>query len=149
MSRISWKRFCIWGHDTQVCGRYANGHCTLCGKVRAEKWRIRKPVLYRNILASAKKRGFIVTLTYEDFLKINLLPCHYCGGPLPTTGYGVDRKNNEPYYSIENSLPCCERCNETKSNKLTYEEFRLVLDYRKNPNKYKIDQKENNHELHS
>lgn len=35
---------------------------------------------------------------------------------------GIDRINNEPFYKIENSVPCCPRCNFLKRD-LTYEEF--------------------------
>ena len=35
---------------------------------------------------------------------------------------GVDRKNNELFYNIENSLPCCKSCNSMKMA-MTYDEF--------------------------
>lgn len=49
--------------------------------------------------------------------------CHYCGGSLPPTGAGLDRKDNNGPYSLANAVPCCRRCNTIKGNAFTYEEF--------------------------
>lgn len=53
-------------------------------------------------------------------------PCHYCdtvGNPF----VGIDRKNNEPYYRVENSLPCCKRCNKAKCDD-SYSDFMMYLE---------------------
>jgi hypothetical protein len=68
-------------------------------------------------------RGFEMTLTFEAFEILNSLPCHYCGGELPESGYGLDRINPLLGYIPGNVVPCCETCNIAKSN-LTELEFR-------------------------
>ena len=85
-------------------------------------------------------------LSKEEYLHIASNECHYCGNidikKNRRTGVtielnGIDRKNNEPYYKIENSLPCCGRCNEMKSNML-YGDFilkiRKMVEFTKNTN---------------
>lgn len=66
--------------------------------------------------------------------------CHYCGidendfVPIWGTFYGskrgrtleVDRKDNGQGYEIENCVLACAVCNNAKSAKFTYEEFKRV-----------------------
>ena len=67
--------------------------------------------------------------------------CHYCGIEesdfLPIWGefYGgkkrggileVDRKDNAIGYKIDNCVLACAVCNMSKSDKFTYEEFKMV-----------------------
>lgn len=67
--------------------------------------------------------------------------CHYCGIEksdfLPIWGefYGgkkrggtleVDRKDNTKGYEIDNCVLACAVCNNAKSDKFTYEEFKAV-----------------------
>lgn len=83
----------------------------------------------------AKKRGFSWHLTHEEFDELIRMACYYCGGePELVKGNtvtvkgvrqhysGVDRRNNEPYYSKENAVPCCATCNMLKGS-LNEEEF--------------------------
>jgi hypothetical protein len=85
-----------------------------------------------------------VELNIEQFKEITTKPCHYCDRltknlyeaylrefidvkkdprRLKTLlGNGIDRKNNNMGYTIENSLSCCAKCNFMKG-KLSYEEF--------------------------
>lgn len=72
---------------------------------------------------AAIKRGLSWSLTLDEFSALILLPCHYCGNPLPETRSGLDRKDNSVGYEIGNVTPCCTICNRMKSNLFTYEEF--------------------------
>jgi len=68
--------------------------------------------------------------------------CHYCGiqekdfiaiwGPFYGGKRGpileVDRKDNTQGYNIENCVLACAVCNNAKSDKFTYEEFKRVGD---------------------
>lgn len=75
----------------------------------------------------AKQRGIEWRLTeqeYRTLLAENR--CHYCDGPLGETGVGLDRTENERYYSIENVVPCCGRCNRIKSNVFTFHEMKTL-----------------------
>lgn len=52
--------------------------------------------------------------------------CHYCGGDLPRTGSGLDRKDNQKGYSLENCVPCCRPCNVAKNSTFSYAEMLLI-----------------------
>jgi 5-methylcytosine-specific restriction endonuclease McrA len=51
--------------------------------------------------------------------------CHYCGGPLPQAGHGLDRKENTKH-TADNIVPCCRDCNTIKSNRFSFEEMMMV-----------------------
>ena len=81
----------------------------------------------------AKKRGYPFELTKEQFKQIVVQPCIYCGASLTqekrikgnngTFKYtGIDRYDNDKGYTVENSVPCCGKCNRTKTN-MDIEEF--------------------------
>lgn len=72
-------------------------------------------------------------LTKEQFMEITKRNCDYCGGPpvseragdaLRTRGKdsgryvynGIDRKDSGKGYTVENTVPCCSKCNYMKSN---------------------------------
>lgn len=61
---------------------------------------------------NAKKRNIPLRLTFKQFVQLVAhAKCHYCGGPLPRTGHGLDRKNSKLSYSTKNCVPCCQPCN--------------------------------------
>jgi hypothetical protein len=101
---------------------------------------------YGRYEASAKKRGYNFTLTKDEFKTITKSNCHYCGiGPIHEyakgwLGYntvykanGIDRKNNEYGYTLENSLPCCSICNHAKHT-MQYDDFKTWIDRLKQHN---------------
>lgn len=72
-------------------------------------------------------------LSKEEFREITQKNCYYCSEEpsaytsnyYPNGGYvgnGIDRVDNSLGYSIENCVPCCERCNKMKLD-MSYEEF--------------------------
>jgi hypothetical protein len=78
--------------------------------------------------SSAKKRKILVTITFEQFGIIRGEDhCYYCGGPLPLSGCGVDRKNNDLGYIPGNCIPCCTICNSIKGSELSCSELLGVL----------------------
>ena len=89
--------------------------------------------LLSNYKKSAKLRGYLFNLTEEEFRKLTKQRCFYCGKEpsykikQKSTGVdyvynGVDRKNNNEGYSVENSVSCCGVCNVLK-RKLSVREF--------------------------
>jgi hypothetical protein len=94
--------------------------------------------------------------SFETFLRLSQLPCHYCGKiksnkynpyttPLKTGRItkewfdqcwfeynGLDRIDSSKSHSEDNIVPCCVHCNIAKSN-MTTEEFiswiRLIYEY--------------------
>lgn len=73
----------------------------------------------------AAKRGYTFSLTFEEFVKISEMDCHYCG-KIPDqiisigsyskwTKNGIDRVDNSIGYEMFNCVPCCKYCNRMKS----------------------------------
>lgn len=69
-----------------------------------------KFIQYRS---KARQRGFIFTLTKEEFGLLVSQSCVYCGSK---ESIGVDRIDNDLGYSIENCSTCCTMCNMMKKN---------------------------------
>lgn len=84
----------------------------------------------------AKARGLSFELSKEEFRSLIEAPCHYCGmagSNLKITrhhpGYphnGIDRKNSDLGYAIDNCVPCCRTCNFAKRD-MPYEDFKAWL----------------------
>lgn len=62
----------------------------------------------------AKSRNLVFNLTFEEFMTFWQQPCFYCGDSIETVG--LDRINNAKGYELHNLVPCCYRCNWSKSN---------------------------------
>lgn len=77
-----------------------------------EKWSTYK--------SNAKRKGLSFALSLSDASALFSRPCEYCGGK----GGGIDRINSECGYTVENSVPCCAKCNYAKRD-LTREAFLL------------------------
>lgn len=72
---------------------------------------------------AAKSRGLEWSIPFQEFVELVKRSCHYCGGELPKTRAGLDRKDNNIGYTLDNSVPCCAACNQLKSDIFTFEEF--------------------------
>ena len=75
----------------------------------------------------AKRRGLSWTVPQELYESLIACSCHYCGGSLPSTGVGLDRKENRQGYEPENVVPCCTRCNVVKGANLSYPEMVIAM----------------------
>jgi len=58
-------------------------------------------------------------LTFEQFQIIINQSCFYCNQP---NARGIDRIDSDKPYTIDNSHPCCQICNQMKSDR-THQEF--------------------------
>lgn len=83
--------------------------------------------MFRRALNYAKRHGYVWTITEGEFQGLRGKPCHYCEGPLPETGHGLDRIDCSRGYEADNVLPCCQSCNRKRSNDWTVEETRLAV----------------------
>jgi hypothetical protein len=95
---------------------------------------------YKSIMRSYKYnaalRGHSFDLTFEEFKKLVLSNCYYCGNE-PSNIYfknyydvpynGIDRIDNSIGYSLINSVTCCKMCNIAKNNN-TFEKFTEWID---------------------
>lgn len=140
---LLWDCLCECGNKPTVRGQaLKSGITRSCGCYRDERikhsWDSRKVygesqqnqtfIKYR---LSAKNRGLSFELTKEQLLEITAENCHYCGrepsnvrkGPRGNHVYnGIDRKDNENGYTLDNVVPCCGICNRMKLT-LGYEAF--------------------------
>ena len=82
---------------------------------------------YRAGKKSAKKRNIKFTITLDEYVSIvgNAI-CIYCNGPLPETGFSLDRMNNKRGYELDNVVPCCATCNSIKGSFLSYTEMIII-----------------------
>lgn len=79
---------------------------------------------YSKYKHDAKRRHYPFELTLEQFTLIISQPCNYCGSPGPN---GIDRKNNDDGYTLNNSVPCCFRCNKIKMDYSVEEMFHHLI----------------------
>lgn len=68
---------------------------------------------------NAKRRDKLFSLNKQEFFRIVLSNCFYCG---KDNAMGVDRIDSEVGYVIENCVPCCKYCNYAK-NDMSTEDF--------------------------
>lgn len=66
-------------------------------------------------------------LKIKEFEEITSKSCHYCNGfslerNPKSRGNGIDRKDSEVGYEINNCVPCCATCNFVKNN-MGYQDF--------------------------
>lgn len=82
--------------------------CKECSKFLGKEYR-------KNHLEewNAKRRKILFKLSKKQLDNLINLPCFYCNSHI---GIGVDRKDNDKGYLINNCVPCCPRCNRMKSN---------------------------------
>lgn len=95
--------------------------------------------MYRmTIVTRANKAGIPVYLSQQEYIEIARRDCHYCGEKPrsklwesrnrilanrdPIELNGIDRKNSDGPYSVDNCVACCKTCNFMKHD-CEYEEF--------------------------
>lgn len=85
---------------------------------------------------AARNRGHAFELTKEQCRALLLGDCFYCGAPprtslrvvgkhrgvVPQKVNGIDRKDNDLGYTVDNSVSCCAVCNHMKHT-LSVDEF--------------------------
>lgn len=71
----------------------------------------------------ARRTGMEFSIALAEYKKLLEQPCHYCGGPLPEVGAGLDRIDSKVGYIPTNVRPCCWPCN-TGKNKMPEKAFR-------------------------
>lgn len=87
---------------------------------------------YQSGQKRAKKQGLPFELSFETWCDLVVgQSCSYCGAGLPPTGFGLDRIDSRLGYTFSNVTTCCASCNELKSDRLTSQETKNLVDFLK------------------
>jgi hypothetical protein len=81
---------------------------------------------YSALKAQCKVQKVHVNMSFEFFKDIITKPCHYCGGPGPRYGKGMDRIAYAGGYTKDNVVPACGICNDLRGVTFTVEEAKLI-----------------------
>ena len=107
--------------------------CSNCRKTNSHRIGIDTAfkTLFSDYKRNAKTRHFEFSISENDFKSLTQQACFYCGNAPTYVKHakrgnyiynGVDRRNNDIGYTMENCVPCCKKCNYAKHT-LTTEEF--------------------------
>lgn len=142
---------CICGKESKINSSAIGKSSRSCGcmqkesviaKIKDGGYTSIKNKIYDNYKRAASKRGYVFDLSKEEFNDITSKDCFYClAKPNMVYKYGrgekgyrfadaytdykyngVDRVDNSIGYVLENCVPCCKICNNSKST-LSVEEW--------------------------
>jgi hypothetical protein len=123
---------CDCGQERRVLGYHLTaGHTKSCGCVNPGRRLRPYEAVFNTLRREAARSQKVVELTYEDFLTFTRIPCcHYCGHSVlwneynaKSSVYNLDRIDNTLGYLKNNLVVCCRRCNYSKADRFTYEEW--------------------------
>jgi hypothetical protein len=91
--------------------------------------------LFVHLLQECKRKGVDCNLSFEEFCELRGKFCHYCKvGKLSGASHSLDRKDSNLGYSLENCVPCCWPCNDTKGHRMSYDEMINLMAFRAKAN---------------
>lgn len=146
-----WKCICDCGNATLVrSNSLISGNTKSCGclqKITISKIKSlpfghsHKNKLFDNYKRGAASRGVDFNLSFDMFVSLVSDNCHYCGSePLfkqydtsiahnnkPIHFNGIDRKDNDKGYVIDNCVTACKYCNFAKGTR-SYKDFVLWIE---------------------
>jgi hypothetical protein len=119
--------------------RRRQGVCIYCGESKPCKCRSQNPEKYNRLKACAKRRKIEFSMTkkeFEEWIASMPLACTYCGVSVDQLASSrcskrsitVDRMDNGVGYKIDNICLACHRCNNSKSNFFTFEQWKKIAD---------------------
>jgi|694.fasta_scaffold128163_2 hypothetical protein len=82
---------------------------------------------YKYYKRRAENLGLEFDIDIDEFLKLIEKMCHYCGTKKDLWN-GIDRKNNDIGYTLNNIVPCCYMCNMLK-NTVGYTTFFNIISH--------------------
>lgn len=136
-----WRCLCDCGKKCIVIGSsLKSGNTTSCGcNYKFKQGESSFNALFNSYKRAARKRNLKFELSKEDFRKITIKNCYYCGG-IPSNKFltsiynngayvynGIDRVDNMRGYVLDNCVPCCETCNKAKQT-MSVDEFYEWID---------------------
>jgi hypothetical protein len=142
-----WLCLCECGTERIVnSNNLTTGATTSCGCLRNElvsKRTSKRPYesIYNRLCSSATRRNIPVAITYDEYLLFTKYDkCHYCYSPLiwnkyvnvnrnDSAAYNIDRKDNSLGYTKNNCVECCSKCNWSKGDRYTHEDWYGMTGY--------------------
>lgn len=91
--------------------------------------------VWRNVQRNAMLKKRLFTLSQEDFEKLVIQPCYYCGFYSNYKFVGIDRIDNKKGYVLNNCIPACTMCNMIKNTDhpcAFLDKIDLICAYRQN-----------------
>lgn len=135
-----WECTCICGKVKFICAySLTKGRSLSCGcKPDFRVNNSAQKEVVNSYKKNARNRGLNFNLTDEQVLKLTQQNCYYCDCPPFKSNRrehkynyysynGIDRKNNDEGYYLDNCVPCCKRCNTMKTN-MNLKEFKRILE---------------------
>lgn len=138
---VYWLCDCVCGGDTIVStNQLRSGNTKSCGcRIGATHSTAARDKLLRDYQSNAKTRGHLWSLSPDEFFRLTVGDCHYCGAPpghtkaVPPrksgiqngahyTYNGIDRVDSSVGYTLSNCVSCCSICNLAKKD-TPYDEF--------------------------
>lgn len=120
-SKVRWikdqrTKICVTCHRRNV----ANQAAVVVNKLKPRE------SAYRALLKGKRS----VSITYEQFLAYSRVEtCFYCESKInwKTINSNLDRRDNSKNYTVGNVVVCCTKCNKTRMNNFSVDEFKGVV----------------------
>jgi 5-methylcytosine-specific restriction endonuclease McrA len=146
LSRAGYERGRLYWNVRCNCGRkfkclsqalyHRSKRCRMCGHKGPRPYRRKRP-FESNYNSLVQRARYPVLITYEQFVEFTKTKeCHYCGEDIfwpeyrikgqGGTATNLDRKDNSKPYELENIVIACRRCNYSKNDHFTYEEWMQI-----------------------
>jgi len=139
--RTYWLCQCSCGNPVKrlvYASNLRNGNTSSCGCVNKRRLRPYEFLYNRLKVYSAAIRDIPCEISYEDFLEYTKIDkCFYCLQDVSWNKYNsarglahhIDRKDNDKGYTKGNCVVCCTRCNRSKSDTFTFQEWYGMTEY--------------------
>jgi hypothetical protein len=125
---INMTRICYVCHEKKSLGEFGRNknrrasmgrshECRVCHNARGVRDKNTPAHRFQTYRSSAKVRKIDFALSFEEFMLYWEKPCYYCGDEIK--GIGLDRKDPKFGYNPDNIVPCCGRCNRSKTIQTT------------------------------
>lgn len=100
--------------------------CKKCHNLRSKAGRKNTPTQrFSTYISGARVRKIKFDLSFDDFMSFWEKPCFYCDAPID--GIGLDRKDSNIGYTMDNVVPCCARCNRSKTIQTTEDFIEMCI----------------------
>lgn|GEM_PF-3842166 len=121
--------------DFNKSKRYKDGHeclCKECKHKNKQKWyaenKFKPNSRHKNAISNAKGRGLKFEIDLATYSKLIAQDCHYCQTSIEKEmGTGLDRLDSNDDYVAKNVVPCCTRCNISRNENFTPDEWKYMM----------------------